>query len=90
MAESLVTQAEIRQAQKLYSQSEALYARCVAIQEKSVGPHHPMVAHTLRKWAGLLRQCHRKEEAIRLETRAESILALPRKEAGLSDSVSYN
>ena len=37
-----------------YEEAEALYERCQAIQEKTLGPEHPSYAATLHSRAGLL------------------------------------
>jgi hypothetical protein len=47
----------------------------LAIQEKSLGPSHSDLVHTLRAYALLVRKAKRKPEAAVMETRAREILA---------------
>lgn len=37
-----------------FNEAEPLYRRALAISENALGPDHPIVATTLKKWAGLL------------------------------------
>jgi len=42
--------------------------------EKSLGPDHPELAHTLDRYALLLRKTKRKSEASAMKSRAKAIL----------------
>ena len=58
-----------------FATAEPLYARALAIQEKSLGTDAPEVATILDDYAALLRQTGRAVEAAELEQRARAIRA---------------
>ena len=60
-----------------FSKAEPLYARALAIQEKTLGPDAPEVATILEGYAVLLRQTDRAVEADELERRARAMRGKP-------------
>ncbi len=75
MANSLHNVAKLYFLQHRYGEAEALYSRAVAIMEKSLGPDHPDLAHTLDRYALLLQKTKRNSEASTMKARAKAILA---------------
>jgi tetratricopeptide (TPR) repeat protein len=67
--------ADLYAAQRKVAQAEPLYQGCVATFEKAGGPDHPAVATVLERYAALLRDVNRGEEAERLADRARTIRA---------------
>jgi len=67
--------AELAQAQAQYAEAESFFRRALIIREEQLGMEHPGVATLLEKFAGLLRQMAREEEAAGMETRASNIRA---------------
>ena len=59
--------------QHRYAQAEALYRDLLQMQEARKGKRHPDVALTLERYATLLRDANRPEDAQRLEARAQRI-----------------
>ena len=55
------------------AEAEKLFKEAIAIDERDLGPDHPLVAITLRGYARLLRQMRRGTEAARVEQRADAI-----------------
>lgn len=72
---SLYSLATYYEQQGEFEKAEEQYKRALSIKEKTSGPNHPDVAIILKNYAGLLRQAHRNEEAERLLTRANEIMA---------------
>jgi tetratricopeptide (TPR) repeat protein len=58
-----------------YAEAEPLYQRALAIKEQTLVPDHPSIEHTLEKYARLLRQMQRTEEATQLEERVRELRA---------------
>jgi tetratricopeptide (TPR) repeat protein len=58
-----------------YAEAEPLYQRALGIRGKALGPEHLDVATSLENYASLLRNTHRPEDAISLESRAKAIRA---------------
>jgi tetratricopeptide (TPR) repeat protein len=56
-----------------YAKAEPLFHRALAIAENRLGPESRLVGKILAEYAVLLRKTKRKNEAKRLETRAEAI-----------------
>ena len=61
-----------------YSKAEALYKRALEIEEKALGPDHPVVAISLYNLAHLYRATNRDDEVKQLEKHAEEIRAIKR------------
>jgi tetratricopeptide (TPR) repeat protein len=59
--------------QARYTEAEPLYRRCLAIEEKTIGPEHRRVATTLNNLAELLGSTNRVQEADTLRDRANRI-----------------
>lgn len=72
---SLYNLATFYEQQGEFEKAEEQYKRALSIKEKTRGPNHPDVALILNKYAGLLRQTHRDEEAEHLAKRASKIMA---------------
>ena len=56
-----------------YADAEAYYKQALEARRELLGPDHPRTAGTLEKYAMLLRQLERKDEAQNLEKRAAAI-----------------
>lgn len=52
-----------------FARAESLYARAVAIFERTLGPDHANVATCLENYAELLRKTNREIDAVALEQR---------------------
>ena len=72
---SLYSLATFYEQQGEIEKAETQYQRALSIKEQTSGPNHPDVAIILNKYAGLLRQAHRDEEAEHLSRRAREIMA---------------
>ena len=67
------------QEQGNYAAAEPLYAQALAIYEKAFGSDSPRVAVTLQGMAELLKKSGRTTDAEKMEFRARSIQAMPKK-----------
>jgi serine/threonine protein kinase/tetratricopeptide (TPR) repeat protein len=83
IAHSLVCLAKLYFSQGKHIQAEPLYQQALRIRENALGPEHPDVATLLKNYALLLMGMKRKDEALKLATRAKSIRA---KQAALQKS----
>jgi tetratricopeptide (TPR) repeat protein len=52
-----------------YEEAEPLIQRALAINEKALGPDHPVTAISVRSYTLFLRSCCRAAEAEKLEAR---------------------
>jgi len=75
VAISLNNLAYLYDCQGNHAQSGPLYRRALGILEKTVGPDHFRVGLVLRNMAERCRKMGKKDEADRLEARAENIRA---------------
>jgi len=75
VAISLNNLAYLYDCQGNHAQSGPLYRRALGILEKAVGPEHFRIALVLRNMAERCRKMGKKDEADRLEARAENIRA---------------
>ena len=72
-AAMLCNLADLRQAQKSWSEAERLYLETLAIAEKAYGPSHPTVAAYLSEYRCLLEATKRKKEAKEIAARIREI-----------------
>jgi tetratricopeptide (TPR) repeat protein/transcriptional regulator with XRE-family HTH domain len=70
---SLDILAQIRQSQGEVIEAEDLYQRALTTLTRTVGSVHPRLVETLTRYAGLLEQLGRRDEAASVRARAESI-----------------
>jgi len=56
-----------------YADAEAYYNQVLEARQELLGPDHPRVVHTLEKYAGMLHELGREEQAHSLEGRAAEI-----------------
>ena len=73
MAIDLINLAELHRAAGRYGEAEPLYARALAILEKSLPPNHPHQVQFRESYAALLDQLGRTDEASELRVQAEVI-----------------
>ena len=73
LTDGLKQQAMLLEAQDNYREAESLYARALAIDEKTLGPDHPYVLQILRNYSALLHKMGRPDEAAKMEARAAVI-----------------
>jgi tetratricopeptide (TPR) repeat protein len=57
-----------------YKEAARHLEKVVAIQERVLGPEHPLLAHTLVNYSNVLRRLHQKNEAKQAQNRANLIL----------------
>jgi tetratricopeptide (TPR) repeat protein len=69
----LTSLAEVLRAQGKYDEAETQYKRALTVTEKCLGPDFPEIAAILEKYAPLLNDMNRPEEAEALLNRAETI-----------------
>ncbi len=75
LVSALHSSAAFYREQRRYAHAEALYRELLQIQEARTGDRHPDVALILEKYAALLRDANRLEDAKRLVARAQQIRA---------------
>jgi tetratricopeptide (TPR) repeat protein len=72
-AKTLLALADFYHDQGKYAEAEPLYQRILAMKEQTIVPDHLSIAFMLEKYATLLRQMQRPEEAAQLEERAREL-----------------
>ncbi len=70
---TLYSSAAFYHEQRRHAQAEALYRELLQMQEARMGDRHPDVALTLERYAALLRDANRLEDARHLESRVQLI-----------------
>jgi len=73
LIQTLVTLGLVTQAQKKFDRAESYYIRAIQIGKRSLGAEHPSLIPLYERYASLLRQAHREEEAQVIDRQAESI-----------------
>ena len=71
----LVILGRTSQAQKKFDQAETCYTRAIRITEHAMGADHLRLIPLYERYATLLRQTHREEEADAVDRRIETIQA---------------
>jgi tetratricopeptide (TPR) repeat protein len=67
--------AELYRQKRLYGKAKSLFRLALFILERALDPEHPEVAECLEKYALLLRDMHRPDQAAALKSRARAIRA---------------
>ncbi len=70
---TLVTLGLVTQVQKKFDRAELYYIRAIQIGKRSLGAEHPSLIPLYERYASLLRQAHREEEAQVIDRQAETI-----------------
>ncbi len=73
LVQPLVTLGIVNQAQQKFDQAEHFYIRAIRITEHSLNPQHPRLLPLYERYAMLLRQANREEEAEIVHRKIESI-----------------
>ncbi len=74
LAYAICMLAEVRAAQRNWSEAQALYTEAIAIYEAKLGAGHPAIAPVLRQYADVLKRSGApKQEVKRVEARANAI-----------------
>ena len=73
LVQPLVTLAIVSQAQRKYDQAETFYIRAIRITEHALNPQHPRLIPLYARYATLLRQANRKDEADVVERKIDSL-----------------
>lgn len=76
LIQTLVTLALVTQVQKKFDQAEPYYIRAIQIGKHSLGADHPSLIPLYERYASLLRQADREEEAQVIDRQAEAIRAM--------------
>ena len=76
LVQPLVTLGMVRQAQGKFDQAELVYIRAIRITEHSLNPTHPRLIPLYERYASLLHQANRKDEAEVIEKKIESLQSL--------------
>ncbi len=77
LVQPLVTLGIVTQAQHKFARAEMYYVRAIRIVEQSLGAEHPNLLPLYARYAALLRQDRRTEEAEAVEQRIETIRSHP-------------
>ncbi len=75
LIQTLLTLGLVTQAQKKFDQAEPYYIRAIEIGKRSLGDDHPSLIPLYERYASLLRQADRGEEAQVVDRQAEAIRA---------------
>lgn len=75
LVQTLVTLGLATHAQKKFDQAETYYIRAIRITEHALGTQHPSLLPLYTRYASLLRQAHREEEAQVVDRQIEAIRA---------------
>ena len=75
LIQTLLTLGLVTQAQKKFDQAEPYYIRAIEIGKRSLGDDHPSLIPLYERYASLLRQADREEEAQVVDRQAEAIRA---------------
>ena len=75
LIQTLLTLGLVTQAQKKFDRAETYYLRAIQIGKRSLGVDHPSLIPLYERYASLLRQVGREEEARAVDRQAEAIRA---------------
>ncbi len=75
LIQTLMTLGLVTQVQEMFDRAESYYIRAIEIGKRSLGAEHPSLIPLYERYASLLRQADRDEEAQAVDRQAEAIRA---------------